>query len=248
MVAGIDVLLFKPDAELKRLARLASTPGWTRRSSRAARRRRSTTSSPRATPARLGSRSSRRSRTRGSTWPRATGSTTTTAAGATTRASPTPRSSATWAHSAKARRSNAPPRSSCVSATGSRRSTAPSSTRRHARASTSCSGSASIVFPYVEEHKFLCDYWFLTSWWNKVREFGALLAEHGYLEDAEDVFQLSRTELAVRARRARARLGHGRRAARPEALAADRRASQGDPRRGSRTGLRHLRSVPCPRR
>src|SRR5690242_1083540 len=32
------------------------------------------------------------------------------------------------------------------------------------------------VFPYVEEHKFFCDYWFLTRWWNKIREFGALLA------------------------------------------------------------------------
>ena len=52
-----------------------------------------------------------------------------------------------------------------------------------------------MVFPYVEEHKFLCDYWFLTRWWNKVREFGALLATHGYLEDAEDVFQLSRHEV-----------------------------------------------------
>jgi pyruvate,water dikinase len=53
-----------------------------------------------------------------------------------------------------------------------------------------------MVFPYVEEHKFICDYWFLTRWWNKVREFGALLANHGYLEDAEDVFQLSRHEVA----------------------------------------------------
>jgi pyruvate,water dikinase len=52
-----------------------------------------------------------------------------------------------------------------------------------------------MVFPYVEEHKFLCDYWFLTTWWNKVREFGALLATHGYLEDAEDVFHLSRLEI-----------------------------------------------------
>src|SRR4051794_3312347 len=51
------------------------------------------------------------------------------------------------------------------------------------------------VFPYVEEHKFFCDYWFLTSWYNKVREFGALLADHSYLEDAEDVFQLSRHEV-----------------------------------------------------
>ena len=52
------------------------------------------------------------------------------------------------------------------------------------------------VFPYVEEHKFFCDYWFLTRWWNKVREFGALLAQHGFLEDGEDVFQLGRHEVA----------------------------------------------------
>ncbi|HUA44979.1 MAG TPA: PEP-utilizing enzyme [Solirubrobacteraceae bacterium] len=52
------------------------------------------------------------------------------------------------------------------------------------------------VFPYVEEHKFYCDYWFLTRWWNKIREFGALLARNGFLEDGEDVFQLSRYEVA----------------------------------------------------
>ena len=51
------------------------------------------------------------------------------------------------------------------------------------------------VFPYVEEHKFLCDYWFLTSWWNTIREFGDLLATHGFIEDREDVFQLSRLEV-----------------------------------------------------
>lgn len=52
------------------------------------------------------------------------------------------------------------------------------------------------VFPYVEEHKFFCDYWFLTRWWNKIREFGAVLATHGFLESGEDVFQLSRYEVA----------------------------------------------------
>ncbi len=51
------------------------------------------------------------------------------------------------------------------------------------------------VFPYVEEHKFYCDYWFLTTWWNKIREFGALLAEHGFLDDGEDVFHLTRLEV-----------------------------------------------------
>jgi len=52
------------------------------------------------------------------------------------------------------------------------------------------------VFPYVEEHKFFCDYWFLTRWWNKIREFGALLERNGFLENGEDVFQLSRYEVA----------------------------------------------------
>jgi len=42
-------------------------------------------------------------------------------------------------------------------------------------------GLSRMVFPYVEEHKFFCDYWFLTRWWNKVREFGAVLADGGFL-------------------------------------------------------------------
>jgi pyruvate, water dikinase len=51
------------------------------------------------------------------------------------------------------------------------------------------------VFPYVEEHKFYCDYWFQSRFFNKVREFGAVLVEHGFLEDAEDIFQLDRREV-----------------------------------------------------
>jgi pyruvate, water dikinase len=57
-------------------------------------------------------------------------------------------------------------------------------------------GLSRTVFPYVEEHKFFCDYWFLTRWWNKVREFGALLQRHDFLEDSEDIFQLTRHEVA----------------------------------------------------
>ncbi len=52
------------------------------------------------------------------------------------------------------------------------------------------------VFPYVEEHKFYCDYWFLTRWWNKIREFGGLLARHRFLDDGDDIFHLSRHEVA----------------------------------------------------
>ena len=58
-------------------------------------------------------------------------------------------------------------------------------------------GLSRTVFPYVEEHKFFCDYWFQGRFFNKVREFGALLAEHGFLEDGEDVFQLSRHEVGT---------------------------------------------------
>jgi pyruvate, water dikinase len=56
-------------------------------------------------------------------------------------------------------------------------------------------GLSRTVFPYVEEHKFYCDYWFLTSYYNKLREFGAVLANHGWLADGEDVFQLGRHEV-----------------------------------------------------
>jgi pyruvate,water dikinase len=56
-------------------------------------------------------------------------------------------------------------------------------------------GLARTVFPLVEEHKFYCDYWFQSRFFNKVREFGALLTRHGYLEDAEDIFNLSRHEV-----------------------------------------------------
>jgi pyruvate,water dikinase len=58
-------------------------------------------------------------------------------------------------------------------------------------------GLSRTVFPYVEEHKFYCDYWFLTRWWNKLREFGVLLAKHGFLDDREDLFHLSRHEVST---------------------------------------------------
>jgi pyruvate,water dikinase len=51
------------------------------------------------------------------------------------------------------------------------------------------------VFPYVEGHKFYCEHWYTNLFFNKVREFGALLAEHGFFAGAEDVFQLTHYEL-----------------------------------------------------
>jgi pyruvate,water dikinase len=56
-------------------------------------------------------------------------------------------------------------------------------------------GLSRTVFPYVEEHKFYCDYWFQSRFFNKVREFGALLAKHRFIEESEDIFHLSRHEV-----------------------------------------------------
>jgi pyruvate,water dikinase len=51
------------------------------------------------------------------------------------------------------------------------------------------------VFPYVEGHKFYCEHWYTNLFFNKIREFGALLSAHGFFPSAEDVFQLTHYEL-----------------------------------------------------
>ena len=51
------------------------------------------------------------------------------------------------------------------------------------------------VFPYVEGHKFYCEHWYTNLFFNKIREFGALLAAYGFFADAEDVFQLTHYEV-----------------------------------------------------
>ncbi|HEX4759908.1 MAG TPA: PEP-utilizing enzyme [Thermoleophilaceae bacterium] len=56
-------------------------------------------------------------------------------------------------------------------------------------------GLSRTVFPYVESHNFYVEHWYHTLFWNKVREFGELLAQHGFLHDPEDVFYLQRHEL-----------------------------------------------------
>jgi pyruvate, water dikinase len=53
------------------------------------------------------------------------------------------------------------------------------------------------VFPYVEGHKFYCEHWYTNLFFNKIREFGALLAAHGFFPNAEDAFQLSHYELEL---------------------------------------------------
>jgi pyruvate, water dikinase len=56
-------------------------------------------------------------------------------------------------------------------------------------------GLARTVFPHIENHNFYIDHWYHTVFWNKVREFGALLVRHAFLDDQEDVFFLRDDEL-----------------------------------------------------
>ena len=106
--------------------------------------------------------------------------------------------------------SSARPRRSSASATGWLRSTEPCSTRTPAQPFNDLLGLSRTVFPYVEEHKFFCDYWFLTRWWNKIREFGALLARTTSSRTARTCSSCRATRWP-RARRARADVGDRRR-------------------------------------
>jgi pyruvate,water dikinase len=54
------------------------------------------------------------------------------------------------------------------------------------------------VFPYVEGHKFYCEHWYTNLFFNKIREFGRLLLAHGFFGPdgvEEDVFHLTQYEL-----------------------------------------------------
>lgn len=51
------------------------------------------------------------------------------------------------------------------------------------------------VFPYVEDHLFYVEHWFHSVFWTKVRQVGALLADAGFFEDKEDVWLLKRGEI-----------------------------------------------------
>ncbi|MEE1757804.1 PEP-utilizing enzyme [Streptomyces sp. SP18BB07] len=56
-------------------------------------------------------------------------------------------------------------------------------------------GLARVVFPFVENHNFYCEHYFTTKFFAKVREFGELLRDQRVLADAEDVFQLNHNEV-----------------------------------------------------
>jgi pyruvate,water dikinase len=47
------------------------------------------------------------------------------------------------------------------------------------------------VFPHAEGHKFFIEHWGTSLFFNRLREIGAVFAHHGFFEDAEDVFYLN---------------------------------------------------------
>ncbi len=96
---------------------------------------------------------------------------------------------------------------------------------------------ARTVFPHIEDHNFYIDHWSQTVLWNKVREFGALLAGHAFLADPEDVFFLRHGEVrsALRGTATRVELWRRRGPSRPQLVAPHRRAPQ--------TGFRGAPSV-----
>lgn len=54
---------------------------------------------------------------------------------------------------------------------------------------------ARMVAAYVEDHNFYIENWHHTIFWNKMREFGQRMVAGGILEDAEDLFYLNRWDV-----------------------------------------------------
>jgi pyruvate,water dikinase len=52
-----------------------------------------------------------------------------------------------------------------------------------------------VVFPYVENHNFYVEHWAQAAIWRKMRELGRMLVGAGFLADADDVFHLRRNEV-----------------------------------------------------
>jgi len=56
-------------------------------------------------------------------------------------------------------------------------------------------GVAKTVFPYVENHLFYVEHWFHSIFWNKIREFAVIMHEHGFINDVEDIWLLKKSEI-----------------------------------------------------
>jgi pyruvate, water dikinase len=56
-------------------------------------------------------------------------------------------------------------------------------------------GLARTVFPYVENHNFYVEHWSHSVIWRKMRQLGEVLVKEGFWAEADDIFYLKRTEV-----------------------------------------------------
>lgn len=56
-------------------------------------------------------------------------------------------------------------------------------------------GLARKVFPYVENHNFYIEHWSMSVFWRKLRELSRILHEAGFWPQADDMFYLTRQEV-----------------------------------------------------
>lgn len=55
---------------------------------------------------------------------------------------------------------------------------------------------SSKVFPFVENHNFFIEHWHHSLFWSKVRELGKVFVAHNFFDDEEDIFYLHRHEVS----------------------------------------------------
>jgi pyruvate, water dikinase len=56
-------------------------------------------------------------------------------------------------------------------------------------------GLARTVFPYVENHNFYIEHWSMSVFWRKMRELGRVLQQAGFWKQPDDIFYLTRQEV-----------------------------------------------------
>src|SRR5581483_7322026 len=56
-------------------------------------------------------------------------------------------------------------------------------------------GLARVVFPYVENHNFYVEHWGHSVLWRKMRELGRVFVKEGFFTDENDIFYLRRDEV-----------------------------------------------------
>ncbi len=56
-------------------------------------------------------------------------------------------------------------------------------------------GLARTVFPYVENHNFYVEHWAHSVLWRKMRQLGSVFVEAGYFPEADDIFYLKQDEV-----------------------------------------------------